>query len=381
MISRTDVSRAIRNLTDGPRRPAGRVAREVAICDEAEALPEASAGADGLPRLGARLQIEAGPDGARLWMARVGEAVHLPRMGAIVDNAGRLLRASANEVDQYDPGFRSFPYFRRREGRLSFSPPEDAPRFGPSTVWLPFHATYNYGHFILDALPSLLAAEELGALGRMPAITPPLKPWQEALLGLAFGERLPRERTPAFAVRLDEALYASSMDNFLHAPAPIVARLRERMLARVPAERARGPRRVYLSRRGWSMRVMLNEAQVEAALRARGFETLQPEGLSVVEQAALMRDAEVVVAPTGAGLANAFFAPVEARVIEIKPLGFGGPWVSAFRRVLGGGCTVLTIPEAAPRREVPLRHRLRLGFRFAYETPMDELLAAVDAAL
>jgi capsular polysaccharide biosynthesis protein len=187
--------------------------------------------------------------------------------------------------------------------------------------------------------------------------------------------------TDAHALRLDAALYASSLDNFLHRPTDIVARLRERILGRTPPAGEPGPRRVYFSRRGWSMRVMLNEAELEAALVARGFAVVHPEEMSVTEQINLMRDAEVLVAPTGAGLANALFAPLEARIIEIQPVGFGGHWVQQFREVVGGACTVFACPEEVPRSAVPVKNRLRLGFRFAYQVPMAAFLQVVDESL
>lgn len=381
MIDRTAVSRAIRNIMDGPRPLAGRTTRRLVLQDGRDVLPAAPDGCH-LPPAGTRLDL---PDpsphaGASLWVGRVAGATHLPRLGAVIDAAGSVHRATANEAAQYDPDFTSFPYLRTRDGVLLFNPPDRTPEFGPTTVWLPFHATYNYGHFVLDALPSLLAAEELGALGAMPPIAPPLKRWQEELLALAF-PNLNLVRTNAHVVRLQEALYASSMDNFLHAPTDIVRRVRDRVLSGAPRGSASGPRRIYLSRRGWSMRVMLNEEALEAALRARDFTVVHPEELPVVEQINLMRDAEVVVAPTGAGLANALFAPSEARVIEIKPLDFGGPWVGAFRAVVRGGFLPFVIPEVTSARETPIRHRLRLGFRFAYTVPLEPFLAEVDARL
>ena len=59
--------------------------------------------------------------------------------------------------------------------------------------------------------------------------------------------------------QIDEVVFSTAMNHFLHIPNAILGRLRDRVLERAPAA-AEGSRRVYLSRRGASMRVMVNEA-------------------------------------------------------------------------------------------------------------------------
>jgi len=82
-------------------------------------------------------------------------------------------------------------------------------------------------------------------------------------------------------------------------------------------ERSDGPERIYLSRRRVARRRLVNEAELEARLEGLGFVCIQPEKMSVAEQAALFSAAKWVVAPHGAGLANLVFAPQGAKVIEL----------------------------------------------------------------
>ena len=57
--------------------------------------------------------------------------------------------------------------------------------------------------------------------------------------------------------------------------------------------------------------------EVAALLAARGFETVQPERLGVLETIELMAEAEVVVAPVGAATANQVFLPPGGRWVHL----------------------------------------------------------------
>jgi capsular polysaccharide biosynthesis protein len=78
-----------------------------------------------------------------------------------------------------------------------------------------------------------------------------------------------------------------------------------------------GPEKIYLSRRGAAGRQLTNEEELAAALKPQGFVMVQPEKLSVAEQARLLGAARCVVAPHGAALANLAFAPPGARLLEL----------------------------------------------------------------
>jgi len=129
------------------------------------------------------------------------------------------------------------------------------------------------------------------------------------------------------------------------------------------------------------MRVMINEAALEAALRARGFEVVKPERLSAAAQVRMMREAEVVVGPTGAAMANALFAEAGVRIVEIQPENFTSQWVWAASRRAGADWRGYVCAAPVSPDKVAWRHRIRRGFRFGYEVPLDDFLPFVDAAL
>jgi capsular polysaccharide biosynthesis protein len=309
-------------------------------------------------------------------LCAIGEAWWFPRFGALIGTDGALYNATIGEVRHGSQDLSAIPGLRDNATR--FVPPAEALVLEGGAVFLPWGASFNYGHFVIDALSSLLAMEQAGLLDELPILAPKLTPWQRDLIAMALPGREIRE-VEASVVRLKRAVFATSMDHFLHHPNGLLADLSAQVLARAPT--GKGARRVYLSRRGQSMRVMVGEAAFEKALVARGFTIVRPETMSAGEQVTLMREAEVLVGASGAALANAVFLPKGARVVEIQPLNFTSQWVRAACRQVGVDWRGYVCASPAPARAAPLLARLRRGFKFAFRPPLDDLLAFVDLAL
>ena len=307
-------------------------------------------------------------------LCAVGESWWFPRFGGVIGTDGALYNATIGEARHGSRDLSAMPGVRGP----SFMPPPAAPEIAAGAVFLPWGATFNYGHFVIDALPSLLALERAGLLDGVPAVAPRLTAWQRDLIGMAFVGREVRE-VDAPVVRLGRVAFATSMDHFLHHPNGLVADVAARILTRAPV--GKGARRVYFSRRGQSMRVMVGEAAFEKALAARGFTIVRPETISVAEQIALTREAEVLVGASGAALANAVFLPRGARVVEIQPLNFTSQWVRAACRQVGVDWRGYVCASPVSARDAPVLARLRRGFRFAFKPSLDDLLRAVDDAL
>jgi capsular polysaccharide biosynthesis protein len=92
---------------------------------------------------------------------------------------------------------------------------------------------------------------------------------------------------------------------------------RERALARMPASDNAGGKRVYVTRK--HMRFVANAEQIEQIAKVAGFATYDLEGMTPRAQMALFRDAEFVIGPHGAGLANLLFCAPGTKVIELSP--------------------------------------------------------------
>jgi tetratricopeptide (TPR) repeat protein len=93
-------------------------------------------------------------------------------------------------------------------------------------------------------------------------------------------------------------------------------------------------KRIYLTRAEANYRRVLNELEVVEWLQKVGFVSVTLSELSVREQAALLAEAAVVVAPHGAGLTNLVFCQPGTKVLEIFPKNYSQPYYWA----LAGQC-------------------------------------------
>ncbi len=179
-------------------------------------------------------------------------------------------------------------------------------------------STPNYWHFLVEVLPRLMVRERVAETRPLPVLLFDVRPYHREMLqlaGLPAGQvidarDLVGSDSAQVLYRLSRAAVPSAI------PYPAAYRwLRDRLL---PHRRSGVPptRRLYLSRRGSAPKHRIaNDAEIAAQLADRGFETVQPERLGVLETIELMAEAEVVVAPVGAATANQVFLPP------------GGQWV------------------------------------------------------
>jgi len=328
--------------------------------------------------------------GQRLFMGetelrRVGPSWWHPTGGALIGLDGSLPGATVAEIYFNKPGLDPLAGVHQYAEGLAFSLPADAPTLEEVCVAFPW-GVVNYGHFLLDGMTCILAMLEAGALDRLPLAAPPLQRWQRDLLRLAFGD-LSWQEVASPVVRVAGAVYSPAMDHYLHRPGPLLVGLRARLLDAVrrlePSRSSLRPRkrRLYVSRRGHPMRVMVNEVALEAALVRRGFQIVRPERMRVADQIRLFADAEAVVGPTGAGLTNALFAAQGCKVVEIQPENFASFWVPAFSRLLGLDWGGYIAPSPCDPKAAPWLARVRRGFHFAYCIDLESFLAFLDARL
>lgn len=316
-------------------------------------------------------------------LARVRDVWHAPAFGAVFDDQGRTFKTTVHEALYLTPTLAALPNARREGDQTLFALPSDAPTIARATVFVAWGGLHNYGHFLIDCLSAVVAADQAGALRSHPPITPPLLPWQEDLLDLVLGpDATPPRVVEAPIIRIDEAVFATPMDHFLHAPGPPVDAVRERILAHaaIPDDPA-APRRLYVSRLGSLKRELVNEAELEAALEARGFTVVRPETLPVREQIALFHRAEVVVAPAGAALANVLFCKPGTKLFEIQPSNFIGVWVRNIALLVGVDWRAFFAPSPLSETEILMEGQLRPASEFRWRLDLDGFLGFLDEAL
>lgn len=150
--------------------------------------------------------------------------------------------------------------------------------------------------------------------------------------------------------------------------------LEKRLFGRFRDRRARGRRRLFLSRRGDRHRHIVNHDALDALLKKHGFESVSLEMLSAEDQFRLVADAEAVMAPFGAGLTNLVACPETTTVIEltheqaVRPL---FPILAGLRRQPFYRVTGRTL--RSPGARLPLHANFTI--------PVDQVEAVIEQAL
>lgn len=189
-------------------------------------------------------------------------------------------------------------------------------------------ATENYYHWLIDSLPRLLVLRSAypGIKLMLPQVSA-LHPIPEFITTsahlLGFSDQLlinPRQILSAQTVIMPTLTANSLTQN-----PELVRRVQQELLTILCPEPVRPFRRVYAARAAGLPRNLLNEPEVEAWLRQEGFEKVYFEQLSLLEQARLMRETEVLLAVHGANMTNILFLPGTSKVIEIHNQEYSDP--------------------------------------------------------
>ncbi len=174
--------------------------------------------------------------------------------------------------------------------------------------------SHNFYHWLVEVAPRA-AAVELAGLDVAGYLVDHRHGYQRRVLEL-LGIPPSRWIQPHAGLHLsaDQVLWVSQ-------PLGILLRHFVRTLAaaiELPEQPAQ-TRRLFISRRRAVHRRLINERELEQALERLGFESVCLEDMPFERQAALMREASLVVAVHGSALANAMFASPGTRIVEIYP--------------------------------------------------------------
>lgn len=181
---------------------------------------------------------------------------------------------------------------------------------------MPWHQ--GYYHWIIDILPRLSLIEKFSTLGNTKLIVPSsLNSFQKESL-LLTGVSPTRIQEFDGNYWQVEKLYFPSLLSECGNPSPsIVSWLREKFLCNCDDSSAR--KKIYISRSDTNIRRILNEDEIASFLSKEGFEIICPGSLSFEKQVEIFKNANVIVAPHGAGLTNIVFSPRGSWIIELFP--------------------------------------------------------------
>lgn len=202
-------------------------------------------------------------------------------------------------------------------------------------VMLSGGASEHFGHWVPEYLCKLAYLEQHPRFPDLPIIVDADMPPQHVeFLGLLVPN--PIVEIPAgTALRCRELLVASPSTFFpVHLtanhevprenqggmPTRCFRFIQSRILERVNPPPTRD-RKLYLSRKSSTWRLLTNEDEITAALAARGFEIIYPGDVSFIEQVQMFQSASVVVAPNGSSLLNAIYSPSDLKLIVLSQRG------------------------------------------------------------
>ncbi|WP_296595297.1 glycosyltransferase family 61 protein [Phenylobacterium sp.] len=190
---------------------------------------------------------------------------------------------------------------------------------------------YNYFHFLIEALPSLVwlldrkvvADDFVLVTGRLhpnmwTALNHIIGPNALSILQLRLMQTVTCDKVVTAPPAAHAAQLVQGGTTDWQYNAEKLNLLRGRFQRELSAA-AREPRRKLYVRRVSRVRNLSNAAEVEAAVKAAGYAVVQPETMGFFDQVRLFASASHIIGPTGAWAANLLFAPQDCRAAVFYP--------------------------------------------------------------
>ena len=209
-----------------------------------------------------------------------------------------------------DPNWLTHACFKRRR-----IPPIKELKGWYATITLP--ASRFYFHWILESLPRMkLMRDYIDILDGVIVPDSPLPFHIQSLAALGIPEHKLIPAGPNTHLKF-EHLFVPCSNSYYNPAAWVHEWYKDVILG---AENRRpNPKgiKLYVSRSDANVRRVINEKDLTGHLRSLGFLTVTLSDLAFSDQARLFYDADIVVAPHGAGLANLVFCRPGTKVLEI----------------------------------------------------------------
>jgi len=350
-------------MLKSPRRLADEQNLEITILDRASLRPPEEITAWLSGKLAGSIPLE-GLDGSQGLLLRdttvyQGQNVfYAPEFGAVLNANSHIYETTAAEAKFLSPDYSFIP------SKTDFS----GTHLEEAGIFMAWGGNTNYGHFLIDCLPGIIALERAGI--KYPLISPPLSSWHRELMFLLDVKTI---EFPDKLISVKRAAWSNCMDHYMHSPNKTLLHLRDRILSNVgPYE---GSDRVYVSRsRITDKRKMINELEVEERLIQEGFSIVHPQELPVFKQIQIFNNASFVIGATGAQMANTLFMKPGATAFEICPSNYAGIWVRNICYMAGVDWRSHYFPS--PINELP-----HSAWIFSYKVDVETLMAFVRKSL
>jgi Glycosyltransferase 61 len=312
-----------------------------------------------------------------LVLNRVPHAFYFPSFGAVISSTGQVFREPVARARYRTPDLTALHRggARRRSNLVHASGRSSDRRAGGGHDAV--GAWWNYGHFVLDCLPGLAAVGELGELADYTPVFPPLRPWQQPHVQLLGLERF-LELEPG-VYRVEDLLFPSSVQSFLHHPNVNYRTLRARQLANIPDSGPSIPK-LHLARKVGS-RVFLSDQELRDALEQDGFVTVYTEEHPIEEQIALLNKARVVVGCAALHLQTSSTASPVRRSSRSSRCGWSRPRGSAVSGCATSAHFSVTAGGPTSRRSAgPTKARTRRSpeIDFSFDLDIDDFMGYLE---
>jgi len=201
----------------------------------------------------------------------------------------------------------------------------------PKAIALWSHPWMGYYHWLIDVVPKVCIMQEEfgrdlgGAALCYPRWLPSIEDESLSLLGLEGNRVIDTAKVGGVSA---DTVAACRLPGWYEVPKGTGV-LRERLISFAGSGMGK---RLYISRSG--RRRVSNEAEIREFLAGRGFTIVEDRPRSLREQISLFHEAEAVVAPHGAALANLIWCRPGSLVIELANKGYYPP----FYRNLAESC-------------------------------------------
>jgi capsular polysaccharide biosynthesis protein len=331
-----------------------------------------------------------------------GNAVHLfrlrdgffvPAFGIVFSTGGEVMSRSMAQATSATPDLALLPHTERSDDESVLTLPAEVDELDRVVVSMPWGARSNYGHFVLDCLPTVASVVDLPELGGHRFAFPPLEPWQRRHLEL-LGVEDPLELEiidyfgPIF--RVSDVVWASCMASFMHQPNIAYRVVRDRQLAR-KAPTSLSFEKVYITRRGFvahdgaPKRTFLSEEGLEERLRRLGYAIVDPAQHTIDEQIDIFRRADLIVGCSGAALASVIYCHEAATVVEITPMRMTAKalarnlWVRNICAIIGCKWRPYYCADNPPEKPVLYRGIEQPELGFSFDVDIEDLVGFIEA--
>ena len=197
----------------------------------------------------------------------------------------------------------------------------------------------NYAHWLTETLPKLAVLDACGECSDLPLLVDDglhpniyasldlinrnhrevvkVKRWEPVVLS-----KLVTISNPGYERYVPHGLYSKEAPAYVNTfSRTALWMLRDVAINDLEGTPRFGAKRIYLARsqKSGNIRQLENLIAIESAITAKGIRLIAPDSMSFEEQVAACADAEIIVAPIGASLANMIFAPPGCKVIVLAP--------------------------------------------------------------